>query len=181
MSGPPWGARAALVLGGFMLGCAPTGRAVEGTDPSRGEPVRWILVEKRYGDLLRGGEALDGKVNPEATVLAFQPIYAADLEWQASVDAPDPYFVEVVELRPSRPATPGEVVSATVRVGKAKPDEWYRLAAKPSQPDVRIFGSAEHIVRGAETTVFQFTSAASGRGGIAVAVEKTAGEKGRTK
>ena len=159
-----------LLLGCLVLfsaqGCAlpPEG---EGTPR---EPVRWLLIERRYADVAPTASG-DGKINPEATVLAFQPLYPEDLAWEVVVD-PEEHFVEVVGFSPSAPAKPGEVVSATVRVGKAKAADLYRLSAKASQPDVRILGDAQAVVKGSDTAVFRFTSCASGRAGIAVGVER---------
>jgi hypothetical protein len=139
------------------------------------EPVRWILVERRYGDVV-GMAAGDGAVNPDAMVLAFQPLYQRDLTWDIVV-RPDEHFVELVGFSPRGPASPGEVVTAMVRVGQAKPGQQYRLEATPSTPDVRILGSAQAMVTGSESSCFQFTSRASGRGGIAVSVQRIIGEQ----
>jgi hypothetical protein len=162
-------ARSRLMVAGLLLvadGCA---LVPAGDGPPR-EPVRWLLVERRYGDVApqAGG---DGKINPDAMVLAFQPLYPEDLAWEVVVD-PDEQFVEVVGFSPSGPARPGEVVSATVRVGKAKAMATYRLSAKASRPDVRILGDTQAVVKGSDTAVFRFTSCASGRAGIAVGVER---------
>lgn len=135
------------------------------------EPVRWILVERRYGDVASPSDTGDGRVNPDATVLAFQPLYPEDLTWEVVV-SPEEHFVELVSFSPSGPATPGEIVSATVRVGKAKAGQAYRLTAKPSQVDIKILGVTQAVVTGQDTAVFQFTSCASGRAGIAIAVER---------
>lgn len=151
-----------------LQACA--GRNLEETVAAR-EPVRWILVERRYGDIASAGAAGDGQINPEATVLAFQPLYEEDLTWEVVV-SPEEHHVELVGFSPAGPASPGEVVSATVRVGKAKAGQRYRLSAKPSQPDVRILGEAQVEVKGDEATIFRFTSCASGKAGIAVGVEQ---------
>jgi len=149
-----------------LLGCAiQSGEAA----PPR-EPVRWLLVERRYADVAEKVSG-DGSINPDATVLAFQPLYPEDLSWEVVVD-PDEQFVEVVGFSPARSARPGEVVTATVRVGKAKAGQLYRLSAKVSQADVRILGESHAIVKGSETADFRFTSCASGRAGIAVGVER---------
>lgn len=137
----------------------------------RAEPVRWILVEKRYGDLPPAERSQDGRVDPEAVVLAFQPLYPEDLKWDVVVD-PEDQFVEVVGFSPAGPARPGEVVSATVRVGKAKAGQVYRLSAKASRADVRILGESQTVVKGNEAATFRFTSCSSGRAGIAVGVER---------
>lgn len=135
------------------------------------EPVRWILVERRYGDVARRGDTGDGTINPEATVLALQPLYPEDLTWEVVV-SPEEHFVELVNYSPAGPATPGEIVSATVRVGKAKSGQLYRLLAKPSHSDVRVLGDTQAVVKGEETTVFRFTNCTSGRAGIVIGVER---------
>ena len=135
------------------------------------EPVRWLLVERSYGELAAVEKGGEGNINPEAMVLAFQPLYPEDLKWEVLVEAQE-QFVELVSFTPQAAAAPGEVVSATVRVGKAKPAEFYRLSAKASQADVRILGEAQTVVKGSEPAVFRFTSCASGRAGIAVGVER---------
>ncbi len=137
------------------------------------EPVRWILVERRYGDVAGPGLASDGEINPDAVVLAFQPLYPEDLTWEVVV-SPEEHFVELVSYSPAGPATPGEIVSATVRVGKAKAGQTYRLSAKPSQSDVTILGESKAVVQGWDTAVFRFTSCASGRAGISIGVEQIA-------
>jgi hypothetical protein len=156
----------AAVLGAFLWGCALPVKAV----PER-IPVRWIVVEKRVGEIVPEGRMGDGQVDPQAVVLTMQPLYREDLEWEVVVD-PHDYFVEVLEISPSRQASPGETVSATVRVGKAKASDSYRLVARPSNADVVIQGEAEHTVRGSSPATFRFTSRAGGRAGIAVGVEK---------
>jgi len=156
----------AVVLGACLWGCAlPVKAARERT------PVRWIVVEKRVGDIVPEGRTGDGQVDPQAVVLTMQPLYREDLEWEVVVD-PHDYFVEVLEISPSRQASPGETVSATVRVGKARKDDVYRLIARPSSTDVVIQGTAEQTVRGSSPATFRFTSTAGGRAGIAVGVEK---------
>ena len=163
-------AAATLTLGGLLpllaLGCA---LPPEGEGRPR-EPVRWLLVERRYADVAPTASG-DGTINPDAMVLAFQPLYPEDLAWDAVVD-PEEEFVEVVGFTPSGPARPGEVVSATVRVGKAKAGVLYRLSAKATRPEVRILGDAQVVVKGSDPAVFRFTSGASGRAGIAVGVDR---------
>jgi hypothetical protein len=144
------------------------------------EPVRWILVERRYGDIAgveeAGVDRADGQVDPDATVLAFQPLYPEDLTWEVVV-SPEEHFVELLGFSPSGPVAPGEVVSATVRVGKAKVGQRYRLLAKPSQPDVRILGDHKSVVNGEAAAVFRFTRSRSGRAGISVGVERLLAEE----
>jgi hypothetical protein len=149
-----------------LWGCSPT--LVRG--PGR-TPVRWIVVEKRVGEVTPGGWVGDGQVDPQAVVLTMQPLYREDLEWEVVVD-PHDYFVEVLEIAPGSQATPGETVTAKVRVGKAKPGDVYRLIAKASRSDVQILGASEQIVHGGTPALFRFTSISTGPGGIAVGVEK---------
>ena len=143
------------------------------------EPVRWLLVERAYGELAVGQKSGDGGINPDAMVLAFQPLYPEDLKWDVLVEAQE-QFVELVSFTPQTAAAPGEVVSATVRVGKARPAELYRLSARASQADIRILGEAQIVVKGSETAIFRFTSCASGRAGIAVGVERIGMNERRT-
>lgn len=150
----------------FLFGCS----LQDGEPALTREPVRWLLVERRYADVAPTGSG-DGRINPDATVLAFQPLYPEDLAWDIVVDTEE-HYVEVVGFSPAGQARPGEVVTATVRVGKAKADQVYRLSAKASQPDVRILGDTQATVKGSDTAVFRFTSCASGRAGIAVGVER---------
>jgi hypothetical protein len=156
-----------LVLAAASIwGCSPP--LVRG--PGR-TPVRWIVVEKRVGEVTPGGWVGDGQVDPQAVVLTMQPLYREDLEWEVVVD-PHDYFVEVLEIVPGSQATPGETVTAKVRVGKARPGDVYRLVAKASRADVQILGVSEQIVHGGTPALFRFTSSSTGPGGIAVGVEK---------
>ena len=134
-------------------------------------PVRWIVVEKRMGDVTTGGWVGDGQVYPQALVLTMQPLYREDLEWEVVVD-PHDYFVEVLEISPRAQASPGELVTAKVRVARARKDDVYRLVVKASQAEVEIFGAREQIVLGDAPAVFRFTSITTGRAGIAVGVER---------
>jgi len=156
-----------LDMAAFCLwGCSP-----QIVRPSERTPVRWIVVEKRVGEVTAGGWLGDGRVDPQAVVLTMQPLYREDFEWEVVVD-PHEYFVEVLEISPSRQASPGETVSAKVRVGKARASDFYRLVARPSCAEVQIIGESELRVRGGCPAVFQFTSTSTGRLGIAVGVEK---------
>jgi len=139
-------------------------------NPER-SPVRWIVVEKRVGEVSPGGWVGDGQVDPQAVVLTMQPLYREDLEWEVVVE-PHDYFVEVLEIAPGAQATPGETVTAKVRVGKARPGDVYRLSAKASRAEVQIVGATEQIVHGSTPALFRFTSISTGPGGIAVGVEK---------
>jgi hypothetical protein len=137
-------------------------------------PVRWIVVEKTVGEIVPDGRIGEGRVDPEAVVLTLQPLYSEDVHWEVVVD-PHDYFVEILEISPNRQASPGETVSATVRVGHARQNEHYRLTARASQTGVRILGESQVIVQGATPTAFRFTSLEPGRAGIAVGVEKIEG------
>lgn len=155
-----------LVLSSTSLaGCASPARVPERT------PVRWIVVEKKVGELLPDGVVGEGRLDPAAQLLALQPLYREDLEWEVVVD-PHDYFVEVLEISPGTSAAPGEVVTAKVRVGRARKGERYRLLANASQAGVQVLGDAEHIVKEGATAVFRFTSSLPGAGGIAVSVER---------
>lgn len=159
-----------LLLGLFGLGLQACVGPIASEEATTREPVRWILVERRYADVAPRQPG-DGIVNPDATVLAFHPLYAEDLTWDIVVE-PEDHFVELVSFSPPGPAAPGEIVSATVRVGKAKAGQVYRLSAKASQADVRILGEVQAVVQGGESAIFRFTSRVSGRAGIAVGVER---------
>jgi hypothetical protein len=98
-------------------------------------------------------------------------------KWDVLVEAQE-QFVELVCFSPQIGAAPGEIVSAMVRVGKAKPTERYRLSANVSKADVRILGEAQAFVRGSETAIFRFTNSTSGRAGISVEVERIGTVKG---
>jgi hypothetical protein len=160
-------ALAALFFAGFLAwGCAPRS---PGT-PER-VPVRWIMVEKRVGELLPDGHFWDGQVDPGAKVLTLQPLYREDLSGEVVVD-PREDTVEVLEISPPGRASPGETVTATVRVAQARKGERYRLSARPLRADIRMIGQTDLVVAGDAPAVFRFTSASIGRGGIAVGVER---------
>jgi hypothetical protein len=148
----------------LLLGTASCG-APRGQGGSR-EPVRWILVEKRYGKLPEGGVLPEeGRIDQEGVYLAFEPVYAGDgkgVVWGN--------LVELLEVTPSGAVAPGEVVTVRLRVGNAEPGVIYRLIARPLLGDVRIVGEAEARVRGAEEALFRFTRLSGGRGGIEVGV-----------
>ncbi len=156
------------------LACCLFGCAVPQESGPKRTPVRWIMVEKRVGELVPEGRTGDGQVDPQAVVLTLQPLYSEDVNWEVVVD-PHDYFVEILEITPSTQASPGETVSAKVRVGRARQDEVYRLIARASQADVEILGERERIVRGSAPVSFRFTSVSAGRGGIAIGVEKVEG------
>jgi len=156
-------------VGLVLLGCT-----VPRESASPRKPVRWIVVEKRMGELVPEGRVGDGQVDPQAIVLTMQPLYSEDIAWDVVVE-PHDYFVEILEISPNRQASPGETVSTTVRVGHARQNEHYRLTARASQTGVKILGDAQVIVQGATPAAFRFTSLESGRAGIAVGVEKIEG------
>ena len=163
---------AALCLG--QAACAPFPRSIKANLPSPPpprEPLRWIMVEARADSVYPDGQIGDGQVSPSSQLLTMVPLYREDFSWEVVVDPRD-YFVEVLEVLPKGLATPGETVMATVRGGGAKPAERYRLQARPQAPDVTLIGEAEREVRGAAPAVFRFTSTSTGRGGIAVGVER---------
>ena len=153
----------------LMLGCAATPPVI----PER-KPVRWVVVERAVGAILPSGRSGDGHVDPQAVILTMQPLYSEDVNWEVVVD-PHDFFVEVLEITPSAQVSPGETVSARVRVGRAKEGDHYRLIARPSQPEVHIIGEPECVVRGGKPVLFRFTSESQGRAGIAVAVERIEG------
>jgi hypothetical protein len=156
-----------------LSGCAPLP-----TESAR-TPVRWVVVEKRMGEVTPDGQVGQGRVDPSAVVLTMQPLYREDFQWEVTLDPRD-YFVEVLEVSPAGQATPGEVVSAKVRVGGAKEDDVYRLVATSSRTDVEILGERDQFVRGRTPALFRFTCTAPGPGGIAVGVERmVTGVRGR--
>jgi len=159
----------AAILIAAAAGCAPQIVAPPGR-----KPVRWIVVEKKIGDLAPDGRSGDGQVDPRAAMLTMQPLYAEDVNWEVVVD-PHDFFVEVVDISPNAQATPGETVTARVRVGKARSNESYLLTARASSHDVELIGASELVVRGNAVAMFRFTSLTAGRGGIAVGVERLDG------
>jgi hypothetical protein len=162
-------------LGSALLMLAAAGCARSG--PAAGPaPLRWIVVEKRAGDVLAEGRVGDGRVDPEAVLLTMQPLYREDVAWEVAVD-PGDFFVEILELTPKAQAAPGETVSARVRVARARPEELYRLTARSSQAGVTILGPSQRIVKGNSPAAFQFTSLEPGRAGIALSVEMLDGSR----
>ena len=146
-----------------LQGCLP---AREVRSEAR-EPVRWILVERRYGDIAGSDAAGDGRVNPDAVVLAFLPLYPEDLKWEVVIK-PEEHFVELIGLTPEGLVSPGEVVTVRVRVGRARPDSLYSLQAVASQSHVTVIGRDHVRVRGDEVASFRFTSTITGRGGLEI-------------
>jgi hypothetical protein len=136
--------------------------------------VRWIVVEKRVGEVVNEGRVGDGQVDPLAVILTMQPLYAEDVAWEVVID-PHDYFVEILEITPSTQAAPGETVSAKVRVGHARPNDLYRITVRASKAGVEIQGPSQCIVRGSTPAAFRFTSVEAGRAGITVGVEKVEG------
>ena len=162
-------ARSSVLLAFWLLaGCAP----VPDRKPEK-SPVRWIVVEKQMGEVLPGGRVGDGQVDPRARVLTMQPLYREDFQWEVVVD-PHDYFVEVLEISPGLSANPGEIVTAKVRVARARAGEVYRLTAIASRSDVRIVGTPEQVVLANTPAFFRFTSATIGVGGISVGVDRIA-------
>jgi hypothetical protein len=131
------------------------------------------MVEKRLAELLPEGQVGDGRADPEARLLALEPLPADLLGGQVGVDPRD-YFAELLKLTPSGDAAPGETVTAEVRVARARKGEVYRLTARASRADVEILGAREQVVREDAPAVFRFTRRSSGRGGIALGVERVA-------
>lgn len=160
--------RVLIVALSIISGCVP----VPDRKPEK-SPVRWIVVEKQVGEVLPGGRVGDGQVDPRARVLTMQPLYREDLQWEVVVD-PHDYFVEVLEISPGVSANPGEIITAKVRVGRARAGEVYRLTAIASRSDVRIVGTAEQVVLANTPAFFRFTSATIGVGGISVGVDRIA-------
>lgn len=162
------GARTILVGACCIAGLAGC-TAPDDSFPAERTPVRWQIVERQYRDLSDRGAAGEGRVDPEAVVLAFEPVYPEDL-----VDArPSParLSVEIVELFPDRDAGVGQPISATVRVANAAPQSRYRLRVEALDPRVRILGERTRTVKGPETATFRFTSSVLGKRGITVDVE----------
>lgn len=145
------------------VGCA----MAPGSPPK--EPIRWIVVEKKAGELAEEG-ALGGAVlEPGAVLLVMEPVYGED--WRVTVKAHD-HFVELVEVSPSGTAAPGETVTAKVRVAGGSPKNRYRLMATPTRQDVRVFDQSEHLVTAGVVVAFRFTSLTGGKSGIEVTVER---------
>lgn len=165
----PWTGIPLVVLVG-LAACR-----VSPAGPPPREPIRWVVVEKRVGDLAEARAIAGGDFAPEVRILALEPLFPEDLGWTAEVEGRGT-FVEILEVTPPGLVAPGEVVTARVRVGNARPGVAYRLVARPSTPDVQIMGEAEIRVRGPEVVVFRFTSLSGGRGGIEVGVALNGGE-----
>ena len=150
-----------------LLGCT----APDEPGPTGRTPLRWQLVERRYRDMADAGVAGDGRVEADAFVLAFEPVYPEDLA-DASGPGAARLSVEILELFPDRPIGVGQLVSATVRVANAAPLVRYRLRVEALDPRVRILGERQRTVKGSETATFCFTSGALGKRGITVEVEE---------
>ncbi len=158
----------------FLLGSGCIAGPARRAGASGREPVRWVVVEKRVGDLYPGGRHGDGHLDPAASILVFEPLRAEDLRWVAEVE-PESVFVELLGISPSGPVAPGEIVSARLRVGNAAPGVAYRLTAVPTSPEVSLLGAPEAVVRGPAEAVFRFTSRSPGRAGIAVSAARLKG------
>ncbi|HEV3026156.1 MAG TPA: hypothetical protein VG457_01205 [Planctomycetota bacterium] len=159
------------ILAGMSTAGLLTGCAIRAALPPAEKPVRWVLVEKRLADVIPEGRVGDGRADPEAFLLTLVPLARDDVRWEIEVD-PHDYYVEVLEITPSGEAAPGESVTATVRVARARKGDVYRLRARASRPDVEILGPRERVVREDAPALFRFTSRSSGRGGIAVEAER---------
>jgi hypothetical protein len=166
MRGP--GRSLSKVLGLLALaGCA----GEEYLAPTERIPLRWQLVERQYREWSDLGAAGDGRVDPGALVLAFEPVFPEDL-MDASRPGSARLSVEVVELFPDPEAGVGQPISATVRVANAAPRSRYRLRVEALDPRVRILGDRTRTVKGPETATFRFTSSTLGKRGIAVEAEE---------
>ena len=137
---------------------------------SNRSPVRWQLVEKRYSELEDGGVRGDGRVDPDATTLLFQPLYPEDLSTEIYVGA-FPTQIDFLGIS-HQTASLGTEATARVRVHQADPTGFYRLTARASKPTIRILGKDSIVVRGSNSAVFRFTSTASGSGGVTVIAER---------
>jgi len=161
----------ARICSGSLVAAVLSGCAVPSAPPQNRRPIRWIMVEKRLGDLLPEGLVGDGRADLESALLALEPLDAEDVSWEVQVD-PHDYGVEVLEILPSPRAAPGETVTATVRVGRARTGELYRLIARAMRGDVELLGPSENTVQGSAPASFRFTSSSLGRGGIAIDVQR---------
>jgi len=150
-----------------VVGCVP----IENVPAVERIPVRWQLVERRYRDCDDLVAAGDGRVDTDAVVLAFEPVYPEDLMDMLRPSAAR-LNVEIVELIPDREAGLGQPVAATVRVANADARTRYRLRVEALDPRVRILGERIRTVNGPETATFRFTSGTLGRRGITVDVEE---------
>ena len=134
------------------------------------QPIRWQLVEKRYGDLKNHGASGDGLVDPDATALVFEPLYEEQLTTDIYVSA-YPHAALLTGFSHSQ-AGVGTVVTAEVRVRDAALGGVYRLTAKGSNDFIKILGENPIFLSGKEVGEFRFTSTVSGRGGVAIAVDR---------
>ena len=134
------------------------------------QPIRWQLVEKRYGDLQDHGVSGAGQVDPDATTLVFEPLYQEQLTTEIYVSA-YPHAAVLIDFSHSQ-AGVGSVVTATVRVRDAAPGGVYRLTAKGSNDYINILGENPIFLSGQESGEFKFTSTMSGRGDVAIAVDR---------
>ena len=152
----------AAAIGALATACGPT-RATQ-------EPIRWQLVEKRYGDLSEGAKAGDGRVDPDATVLVFQPLYRENISTEIFVSA-YPDAIELVTLSHHQ-ASVDEEVTATLRLTHPDPDGLYQVRARGSEACVRILSKNPIPVRGRKLCRFTFTSSHPGRAGLEISVER---------
>ena len=159
-------ALATSVIAVLLAGCSPRIAAVADR-----KPVRWIVVEKKVGDLTSDGSSRDDRLDVSVPILTMEPLYSEDLNWEVVVD-PNDFYVEVLEIFPNGQVSTGETITAKVRVARARESEVYLLSARPSRENMKLIGPAQAIVRGGTVATFQFTSLTPGRGGIQVTAEK---------
>lgn len=159
------------VLGAAAVLFGLSGCTVQVPAPRERTPVRWIMVEKPIGEVVPNGQNGQGQVDPRCAIVTLQPLYSEDVNWEVVVE-PHDFYVEILEITPRGQASPGETVTAKVRVGRARETDTYRLSARASCSDVEIVGDRERTVRGGAPASFRFTSLSPGRGGIAIGVER---------
>ena len=134
------------------------------------QPIRWQLVEKRYGDLQDHGVSGAGLVDPDATTLVFEPLYEEQLTTDIYVSA-YPHAAVVIDYDHSQ-AGVGQKVKATVGVVEPAPDGVYRLMAKGTNGYIKILGDNPIFLTGEETGEFRFTSTMSVPGAVSIAVDR---------
>ncbi len=153
----------------LLLGCSVAGSV--GSLPRRiGYDNRWIVVEKRVDELPLAGFWPEGMVRPESTVLTVVAVRENGATWTPTIRAAD-YFVEILNVDPKGQMGVGQVVNVSVRVGNAKPDAVYRLAARPKDKGTRVIGPIEQVAAGREEILFRFTRVEGGDGIVAVEVK----------
>ncbi|HXX94710.1 MAG TPA: hypothetical protein VEN81_13835 [Planctomycetota bacterium] len=154
----------ALVLawaGAVLGGCGST-RAV----PVGNAPERWMLIETPVDRVYPGGWVGDGRVEPGAPLLALER-GPGDLQSRVDLD-PHGLEVEILEVTPRPPLSPGESVSVRLRMAHPDPEAPYVLEARVSGPDVRLLGPPRTVVRGGAPATIRFTGLSSGPAGIVI-------------